>query len=113
MYVILTNKPGLYHTRIQDHADIVESYDYNFYGKLKAIYDIARLSQETHVQIIEDEPPYVANTVRTKFLDKFDSLEEARAELDNLATFGSIKADLVLRKSHTSSTTADTAETRT
>lgn len=98
MYVILTSKPELYHTDIADRAQIVESYEYHFYGRLRAVYDIARLDGETHIHIVEDQPPYVANTVRTKFLDKFDTLDEARQELQGLATFGSIRADLVLRQ---------------
>lgn len=95
MYVILANKPGVYRTTLLDHGKIVESYEYQLYGRTRAVYSIARLDGETHVQITEEEPPCIVNTVRTKFLDKFDSIEDARAELQDLATFGSIRADLV------------------
>jgi hypothetical protein len=95
MYVILTNKPGKFHTEVDDGVSIIESYEYRFYGKLKAIYQIALLQGDSKIRIVEDEAPYVVNQVRSKFLDHFSSLDQARKELAHLTQFGSIDTSLV------------------
>ncbi|MGB6241364.1 MAG: ferredoxin [Castellaniella sp.] len=100
MYVIVTSKPGLF-TSTLDVADaIVESYQYLFYGRCKAVFQLARLDAEAKVCIVEDEPPHTRNIVSTKFLDHFDTLDQARAELNHLVRFGSL--DAVLQRCQTS-----------
>lgn len=94
MYAILTSKPGQYHAEAGDGALGVESYDYLFYGKLKAVFQIVQLEHETRVRITEDTPPYISNSVPTKFLEKFASLEQARASLQELVVFGTLDACL-------------------
>lgn len=95
MYVILTDKPGKFHTEMPTAMSVVESYEYRFYGKVKAIYRIAILEGETKVRIVEDESPYVVNDMPSKFLEKYPSIEDARKELAHLTHFGSIEASLV------------------
>lgn len=95
MYVILTSKPGKFHTELAAALSVVESYEYHFYGKIKAIFQIAILDGETKVRVVEDEPPYIVNDVPSKFLEKFASLEDARKELRYLTSFGSMEASLV------------------
>lgn len=96
MFAIVTNKPGQYHATIEDGARIVESYEYLFYGRLRAIYQLVELERETRVVITEDTPPYISNSVPTKFLEKFSTLEDARQELEHLVGFGHLDARLLL-----------------
>lgn len=97
MYIILTSKPGLFHTVAGDGVEIIESYDYLFYGKTKAVFDIAAVDRPTKVRVIEDEPPFTVNSVPSKFLGQFDSVEQARDELRNLTRFASLDISLVQR----------------
>lgn len=94
MYAILTSKPGQYHASVETGATPVEAYEYLFYGRTKAIFQVIRLDQETRVNITEDTPPYISNSVPTKFLEKFGTLEEARASLQQLIGFGKLDARL-------------------
>lgn len=96
MYVILTSKPGKYRAEGGDGIQVVESYEYRLCGRLRAIFDVATLQGDSRLRITEEEPPYVVNEVPTKFLDKFDSLDAARAELRHLTGFGSLDASLQL-----------------
>ncbi len=94
MYAIITSKPGQYKAHVCGDAAVVETYEYMFYGRIKAIYQVIELQAEAQIQIIEDDPPYATNTVSTKFLDKFESLEAVRSELKHLSTFGRLEATL-------------------
>jgi len=94
MYAILTSKPGQYHARADEGATVVEAYEYLFYGRTKAIFQVIRLDRETRVNITEDTPPYISNSVPTKFLEKFDTVEGARASLQELVGFGQLDARL-------------------
>lgn len=95
MYVILTSKTGKFRSEGDQHLPVVEAYDYFFYGSKKARFDIARLQQETRVRVTEEEPPHVVNLVPTKFLEHFDSLDAARAELHHLTRFGNMQTQLL------------------
>ncbi|CAB3877640.1 ferredoxin [Achromobacter anxifer] len=97
-YVILTTKPGVFRTEADDGVvDILETYDYVFYGRALAVYRIARLHGETKLIVTEETPPYVVNRVPSKFLEKFASVEAARKELAHLTRFGSMESTLTLR----------------
>ncbi|CCN03030.1 hypothetical protein [Bordetella bronchiseptica] len=97
MYVILTNKPGQFHTEAGPEFEVVEEYDYLFYGQRKAIYQIAALRGEAKVAIVEEGPGAVVNHVPSKFLEKFESVQGARDALTDLTRFGSMQAELVRR----------------
>ncbi|AUL17484.1 hypothetical protein AZ20_4738 [Bordetella bronchiseptica E014] len=97
MYVILTNKPGQFHTEAGPEFEVVEEYDYLFYGQRKAVYQIAALRGEAKVAIVEEGPGAVVNHVPSKFLEKFESLQGARDALTDLTRFGSMQAELVRR----------------
>lgn len=96
VYVILTSKPGQFHTELNDALQPVEAYDYVFYGRKRARYVIATLSGDTKIRIVEESASPTVNLVPSKFLPHFDTLELARAELQQLAHFGS--ADIALVK---------------
>lgn len=96
-YVILTSKPGVFRTEVGADVDIVETYDYLFYGRALAVFCIARLHGETRLVVTEETPPYVVNRVPSKFLEKFPSVAAARKELAHLTRFGSMESTLTLR----------------
>ncbi|WP_313698989.1 ferredoxin [Achromobacter sp.] len=96
-YVILTSKPGVFRTEAGDGADIIETYDYVFYGRALAVFSIARLDREIKLVVTEETPPYVVNHVPSKFLEKFSSVDAARKELAHLTRFGSMASTLTLR----------------
>jgi hypothetical protein len=98
MYAILTSKPGQYHATFGVGATAVESYEYLFYGRCKAIFDVIQLDRDIRVTITEDTPPYISNSVPSKFLEKFDTLEQARASLEELIAFGNLDAQLKRRE---------------
>ncbi|MGO4330283.1 ferredoxin [Cupriavidus sp. 2TAF22] len=98
MYVILSSKPGQFHTELVEGLSAVEAYDYLFYGRMTAQYVIAELAYPVKVKVVEQadggtQP--IVNYVPSKFLEKFDTLEGAREELRRLASFGSMDIALV------------------
>ncbi|KJK21254.1 ferredoxin [Burkholderiaceae bacterium 16] len=105
MYVILSSKPGQFRTELVEGLVAVEAYDYLFYGRKTAHFVIAEMAYPVKVKVIEESSQDAAsrqapaiNYVPSKFLDKFDTLQEARDELKRLATFGSMDISLVRRE---------------
>jgi cellulose biosynthesis protein BcsQ len=94
-YVILTSKPGQFRTELVDGVKPVESYDYLFCGRPRAQFVIAELVQEVKVRIVDEAQ--VVNLVPSKFLPRFATLDQARAELDQLAGNGAVNSKLVRR----------------
>ncbi|QVQ25185.1 ferredoxin [Achromobacter deleyi] len=97
VYVILTTKPGVFRTEAGDGADIIETYDYVFYGRALAVFSIALLHRDIKLVVTEETPPYVVNHVPSKFLERFASVDAARKELAHLTRFGSMESTLTLR----------------
>lgn len=95
MYVILTSKPGQFRTEPSPGLAPVETYDYLFYGRQRARFVIAQLQGEGRVKIVDEAEPPTVNLVPIKFLEKFDTLERARQELQHLCSFGDMDAQLV------------------
>lgn len=96
MFVILTSRPGQYRTELGPGLRRCERYDYLFCGQNKARFDIAELLRDVKVRVVDEAPPERVNDIPSKFLPKFPSLEEARAELHSLVKFGSL--DVALRR---------------
>ena len=94
-YVILTSKPGQFRTEVTEGLETVESYDYLCFGRKRAGFVIARLAAPTRIRIVDETPPPVVNYVPSKFLEKFETVERARRELEELAQSGG--GDFVLR----------------
>jgi ferredoxin len=95
MYVLLTTKPGLFRTEAGPEVELVESYDYLFFGRKRARFDIARIDAPTRIRIVDETPPVAINLVPTKFLPTFASVEAARAELEGLVASGGADTQLV------------------
>lgn len=95
MYVILTSKPGQFRTEITDGVRALESYDYLFYGTKKAHFVIAELLRDARIRIIDEtwsQP--IVNDIPSKLLEKFETPEDAFAELRSLTTFSNMTATL-------------------
>ncbi len=97
MYVILTSKPGRFRTEITTGLAPVDAYDYIFAGQTRAHFVIARLDAPTRVRIVDEALPPVVNDVPTKFLPRFDTVDRARKELEQLASKGG-GSEYVLRQ---------------
>ena len=95
MYVILTSKPGQFRTELGEDMQPVETYDYMFCGRKRAQFVIANLLRETKVRIVDETSAPTVNLVPTKFLPRFDTIDKARHELKQLASFGALNVDLV------------------
>lgn len=95
MYIILTSKLNEYDARPGQGIAPVEAYEYYFYGKKKADFTIAEVTGDGgRVSIVETGEGGMTNSVPLKFFERFDTVEAARAELEQLVTFGSIDARL-------------------
>jgi len=95
IYVILASKPGQFRTEPGPGLQLLESYDYLFYGRKRAHYVIASMEHDVKIRIVDESGSQTVNLVPSKFLPKFDTLEAARAELRRLATFRSMDIALV------------------
>lgn len=101
MYIILTSKIDEYNANPQEGVMPVEAYDYYFYDKKKAGFTIAEISENSsRVNIVECGDGGQVNSVPIKFFEKFETMEEARRELEQLVTFGTIDARLEKVSSH-------------
>lgn len=96
MYVILTSKPGQFHTEQNEGLQAVEAWDYLLCGRRRAHFVIAKLDGAQRVAVVDETPPCVVNLIPIKFLEKFDSVERARHELEQLGNGG---ADYRLERS--------------
>jgi hypothetical protein len=97
MYVILTSKPGQFRTEVVAHLRPVEAYDYLFYGRLRARFLIAELTGDTRIRVIDETEPVTVNDMPSKFLERFQSIESARRELQHLCPAGDMESALVPR----------------
>lgn len=99
IYAILTSKPGQYHTEPGTGSRAIETYDYEFCGRIRAHFTVVELPCDSWVRIVEDSEPAIVNEVPTKFLPQFTSLEAARTELEGLSHFAGLAIRLVRRVS--------------
>jgi len=85
MYVILTNKPGQFHTIPGDGLKPVEAWNYLLDGRKRAEFVIAEITGAPRVTIVDETPPPAVNVIPSKLLERFATLERARGELESLA----------------------------
>lgn len=97
MYVILTSKPGQFRTEAGPGLRPIESYDYVFHGARKAEFVIAELLHDTKITIVDETPPPCVNSIPSKLLESYGTIEQARGTLNQLATFGRVRARLLRR----------------
>ncbi|WP_042267450.1 hypothetical protein [Paraburkholderia heleia] len=101
MYIVLTSRPGQYRSEPTEGITPVETHDY-FYGVSHvAAFVVARLEGEARVRIVEDAVAggkQAVNLVPTKFFEKFATLREALASIEDLTGRGHDEARLVRRE---------------
>jgi hypothetical protein len=85
MYVILTSKPGQFHTVPGEGLRPVEAWSYLLDGRKRAEFVIAEITGSPRITIVDDTPPEVVNEVPSKLLERFATLDRARGELESLA----------------------------
>lgn len=95
MYIVLTSKPGIYRTESNDDIRVIEAWDYVLEGRVRARFHLGELLRDTRVKVIEEGDRPTINTVPSKFLERFDTLESARRELRSLCSFGTLDSRLV------------------
>lgn len=95
MYIILTSKPGIYRTEPNADIRLVETWDYVLEGCVRARFQLGELLRETRVRVIGEGDAPTVNTVPSKFLERFETLEAGRHELRQLCSFGTLDARLV------------------
>jgi hypothetical protein len=94
MYVILTSKPGQFRTELTPGLQPVETYDYMFHATRKARFVIAEITGTPHIRVVDEGEPPVVNNVPCKFLQHFETIEQARRELRTLTAFGTVQVRL-------------------
>ncbi len=98
MYLILTSKPGQYHTQHGEGLTDVATFDYLSCGRKRARFVIAEPTgtlSSARVSIVEEDDTAVVNVVPAKFLPSYETLPAAREALGELTRFGSIDSSLV------------------
>ena len=98
MFVILTSKPGQFHTEAAAGIQPVERYDYAFCGTVKATFVIATIAGTARVRIVDETPPLTVNDIPAKFLPRFPTLEAARRSLAELSDAGKGRYTLTRRE---------------
>lgn len=85
-YIVLTNKETFQTVLENDGLEVVETYDFYFFEKLKAKYTIAKILDENiKIQLYEKyEGKEYVNKINVKFFEKFDTIEAAREELNEI-----------------------------
>lgn len=85
-YIVLTNKDTF--QTILDNAGLetVETYNFYFFDKLKAKYTIAKVIDENiKIQLFEEfEGKEYVNQIAVKFFERFETIEDAREELNEI-----------------------------
>jgi hypothetical protein len=85
MFVILTSKPGQFHTVVGEGLRPVESWTYLLDGRKRAEFVIAEITGSPRITIVDETPPPVVNEIPSKLLERFATVERARSELASLA----------------------------
>ncbi|MCM3527711.1 hypothetical protein M4D56_01205 [Cytobacillus oceanisediminis] len=85
-YIVLTNKDTFQTILKNEGLKPVETYHFYFFDKLKAKYTIAEvLDENMKIQLYEEyEGKEYVNHIGVKFFERFETLEAAREELDEI-----------------------------
>jgi hypothetical protein len=85
-YIVLTNKETFQTVLENEGLEVVETYEFYFFEKLKAKYTIAKILDENiKIQLYENyEGKEYVNKINVKFFEKFETIEAAREELNEI-----------------------------
>jgi hypothetical protein len=88
-YIIVTSKPGKFHSELIGTSIQVETYEYYFHSELKAKFSIHQIEEEVQIKITDETLPVAINIISSKFLPRFDHIKMAQKELKTLIPNGS------------------------
>lgn len=85
-YIVLTNKETFQTKVDSDGLEAIETYNFYFFDKIKAKYTIAKvLDDSIKINLYEKyEGKEYVNNIRVKFFETFNTIKEAREELDEI-----------------------------
>jgi hypothetical protein len=85
MFIILTSKVGEFDAKPESGLTIVKSFEYLFYQKRKAMFNIAKVdSSNARVSVIELDEKGSKNSIPIKFFENYETVEAAEKELAHL-----------------------------
>ena len=87
-FVILTSKPGRFHTAPADGLRPVEAWNYMVDGRKRAEFVIAEITGAPRITIVDETPPATVNSIPSKLLERFATVKSARREIEVLAKVG-------------------------
>lgn len=85
-YIVLTNKETFQTILDNEGLETVETYNFYFFDKLKAKYTIAKvIDEKSKIQLYEEfEGKEYVNHIAVKFFERFETVEAAREELNEI-----------------------------
>jgi hypothetical protein len=99
-YIVLTNKDTFQTILKNDGLEPVETYHFYFFNELKAKYTIAKvLDESSKIQLFEKyEGKEYVNNIAVKFFERFNTIEAAREELNEIVKASGNSEDSVNSK---------------
>lgn len=99
-YIVLTNKDTFQTSLENDGLEPVETYHFYFFDKLKAKYTIAKvLDEKIKIKLFEEfEGKEYVNHIGVKFFERFETIEAAREELNEIVKASGNSVDSVNSK---------------
>ncbi|MED1472256.1 hypothetical protein [Bacillus salipaludis] len=99
-YIVLTNKDTFQTSLENDGLEPVETYHFYFFDKLKAKYTIAKvLDEKIKIKLFEEfEGKEYVNHIGVKFFERFETIEDAREELNEIVKASGNSVDSVNSK---------------
>jgi hypothetical protein len=94
-FVVLTDRPGTFHTRGGSDTRAVECWNYAFCGRIRAHFVIAALLRETRIEVVDETLPVTVSRIPSRHLKKYASVEDARRDLAHLARPGNPDVSLI------------------
>ena len=95
MFIIITSKTDEFDAKPESGLTIINSFEYFFYNKKKALFDIAKVdSNKARVSVVEVGEKGSKNSIPIKFFENYDSLEAAEKELAHLVYSKVMDVDL-------------------
>jgi hypothetical protein len=99
-YIVLTNKDTFQTILENVGLEPVETYHFYFFNELKAKYTIAKVLDESiKIQLFENyEGKEYVNHIAVKFFERFNTIEAAREELNEIVKASGNSEDSVNSK---------------
>lgn len=99
-YIVLTNKESFQTILDNEGLEPVETYHFYFFDQLRAKYTIAKvLDESAKIQLFEEfEGKEYVNRIAVKFFERFETIEAAREELNEIVKASGNSEDSVNSK---------------